>query len=337
MKALVHVRATQSSLASIQRDRLCIGILISCAVGSSLAAESKEREIKVPPITSAKTSSSPSELNYPTEQKPFPVILIESQADAARAQEREAKAEKHDAEDLDAQRRSASAAEQQLRVNWVALILSVFGAFFLGWTLFETRRSAAAAIRAANAAVKSVSIAELGVRPIVVPRIVNAKSVYPPNGPAPSHAPSIRFCWANHGKTPAFLREAKCELKLLSELPETRQWANPMSRVDRTVVAGESDGDDAAAIRCLFGRSLTNPEVSLIRAKLTTESQKDGLAARFFFIGNVIYDDVFGNTHETGFCMKIFADGTQAMRGGNVYNYTKTTRPEGIQVDPENG
>jgi hypothetical protein len=42
---------------------------------------------------------------------------------------------------------------------------------------------------------------------------------------------------------------------------------------------------------------------------------------RFFFYGYAIYDDIFGDTYTRGFCLKIFPNGNQSMRGGDAYNY----------------
>lgn len=314
---------------------LSIALLGASASSLAIATEKTTRPSSESPAAPTDHASAPRGSQYPTESAPLPVRIVETPHDVAHSREREAKSDKHDADDLDAQVRTASAAEEQVRINWTSLVLSLIGAVFLGWTLFETRRSASAATKAAAAAIRSVDIAETGVRPIVIPRIVSAKSVYPGIKSAAAHIPYLRFCWANYGKSPAFLREANFEIRLFSELPQGREWLKPTKRVDQTVIPGETDGDDASALRCALDRPLTEQEAQQIRAKLTEATQRSGIAARFFFIGNVVYDDVFGNTHETGFCMKIFADGTQAMRGGSAYNYSLTVRADRPTSDAE--
>ena len=61
--------------------------------------------------------------------------------DAVHTQEREAKADKHDAEDLAAQIRAAKAAEEQIPPMWVAAFLTFAGTLLLIWNLTEARKA----------------------------------------------------------------------------------------------------------------------------------------------------------------------------------------------------
>jgi hypothetical protein len=61
---------------------------------------------------------------------------------------------------LEAQVRSANAAEEQVLLGNTTAVLSFLGLCALIWTLYETRRSASAAARAANAAESAVSNAK---------------------------------------------------------------------------------------------------------------------------------------------------------------------------------
>jgi hypothetical protein len=87
---------------------------------------------------------------YPTEAAPLPIRVVESPGDAAHSKEREAKADKHDAEDLEAQVRTADATERQAILSLVAIVISSLGLIGLALTFYETRRTA----QAANASVR---------------------------------------------------------------------------------------------------------------------------------------------------------------------------------------
>ena len=58
--------------------------------------------------------------------------------------------------------------------------------------------------------------------------------------PYEQHTPHLRFVFENHGKTPAFLRLAKYELRSLPEPVRTAPaFEKPTTRQDRDVIAGE--------------------------------------------------------------------------------------------------
>jgi len=121
---------------------ICLAIAVSAW---SLASAAPAKPSEAAPLESIKAPSI-------GERRPILVEVIESASAAEQARAREEKSEKHDAEDLDAQVRSAGAAERQVRINWISLVLSGIGALFLAWTLIETRRSAKAAVRVAELA-----------------------------------------------------------------------------------------------------------------------------------------------------------------------------------------
>ncbi|MBU1324377.1 MAG: hypothetical protein KJ676_03980 [Alphaproteobacteria bacterium] len=60
-------------------------------------------------------------------------------------QRSEAEAREHDAEDLEAQERAASAAEEQIWPAWAAAVLTLIGTGLLVWNLCEARRATALA------------------------------------------------------------------------------------------------------------------------------------------------------------------------------------------------
>ncbi len=99
-----------------------------------------------PPIEGQATGQ-PKHQQRPTDAFPLPVRVIESPGDAAHSKAREAKADKHDAEDLDAQVRTAEAAEKQALLGFAAAFFSFLSTCLLVWTVRESRRSAKAAMR----------------------------------------------------------------------------------------------------------------------------------------------------------------------------------------------
>jgi hypothetical protein len=123
----------------------------------SLAQQTQGVAEKSPARKSQATKQSERQ-QYPTENAPLPIRVIESPSDAADRQRSAASAAEHEQADLKAQERSASAAEQQVSVGTAMAWLSLAGLFALIWTLCETRRAASAAIRAANAADKAIEL-----------------------------------------------------------------------------------------------------------------------------------------------------------------------------------
>lgn len=66
---------------------------------------------------------------------PLPVMVLETPAQAQSTALRDAKADRHDAEDLDAQVRAADAAERQISPAWAAAFLSFVGTILISITL----------------------------------------------------------------------------------------------------------------------------------------------------------------------------------------------------------
>ena len=93
--------------------------------------------------------------------KPLAVTIVESPEHAESGEAREAKSNKHDDRDLDAQIRAANAAENQIYPAWLAAILSAVGTFLIVWTLFLTRRANAIS-RDASRAWLSINVSDTG-------------------------------------------------------------------------------------------------------------------------------------------------------------------------------
>ena len=69
-------------------------------------------------------------------RSPLPVVVLETPDQAERAAQSEAKAERHDAEDLEAQVRAADAAKEQVSPAWAAAFFSFLGTILISIALF---------------------------------------------------------------------------------------------------------------------------------------------------------------------------------------------------------
>lgn len=138
-------------------SRLHVVCVLVGLVGFSSQAEQTQGVPKKTPAREGKPTSQSERQQYPTENSPLPIRVVESPSDEADRKRREAEAAKHEEADLDAQVRSADAAEKQVAIGRATAWLSLFGLCALIWTLCETRRSVSAANRAAAAAEGSVT------------------------------------------------------------------------------------------------------------------------------------------------------------------------------------
>lgn len=117
-----------------------VGLAVAFLAFSAQAPNPQRVPAPSPAVTGQGTNAANPQ-PQPTVQTPLPVQIIESPADAAHAQERETKTDKHDAEDLDAQVRAAKATEKQILPAWVGAILTFAGTTLLVWNLTEARRA----------------------------------------------------------------------------------------------------------------------------------------------------------------------------------------------------
>lgn len=86
-----------------------------------------------------------------TDQQPAPPLpdrVVEGEEEASARASRERRADEHDAKDLDAQVRTAQAAEKQLGLAYVQLGLSIAGAIGLFWSVWLGRQANKAAVDA---------------------------------------------------------------------------------------------------------------------------------------------------------------------------------------------
>ena len=181
--------------------------------------------------------------------------------------------------------------------------------------------SARAARESADAAVKATM-------PILFPLITDGSRLLPAEStPIQSrHVPTFRFTLENYGKTPAIIIELKYELLLMIGYPSSQLWEHSTVREDREVISGETrfrPGELARVILYTFHRPITEEEITGLRNDPTPENPN---LLRFFFYGQIIYDDVFGYRHIKGFGRKVFPAvarqiPSQPVRGGEAFEY----------------
>lgn len=132
------------------------GFLATTGLGQTPNSQRVAKES--PPVASQAADSTESKED-PSFDAALPIRTIESAADAKHTQEREAKSDKHDAEDLDAQIRAADAAEKQISPAWAAAAITFLGTIFVYWNLKEIQKSNRISARSAKAAEDGVEVA----------------------------------------------------------------------------------------------------------------------------------------------------------------------------------
>jgi|SRR6266446_2111327 len=109
--------------------------------------------------------------------------------------------------------------------------------------------------------------------------------------------PTVQFHFKNFGKTPAFVKEVAAKISHSTMLAmELRYIRDREPKLDDIVGAGETLLMEAFSQKVPLQRTLGTP---------FDQAAARGIAAEntfFWFWGRVVYDDVWGNEHETRFC-----------------------------------
>lgn len=90
----------------------------------------------------------------------FPIRIITDPAETQTTSTREKEREEREKSNLDATWKSANATEYSAIIALGAVFFNLIGLFFLGWTLLETRRTAKASVKSADAASGAANIAK---------------------------------------------------------------------------------------------------------------------------------------------------------------------------------
>ena len=213
----MRTATSTSSMPISQHLRLVVAaalVLNTLLSPCSSQAQKSERVAEKRPLVANQSSNKTNKRQYPSESSPLPIRMIQSPSDAAHADAREAKADKHEEDNLREQVRATDAAERQTIIGGIAAGLSLVGTLLLVWTLWETRRTA----NYAHAQAESFKRSERA--------YVKLSHVTPglkPDGN--SHAVTMEV--KNWGKTPATVTDVRIGFAIIpfgDPLPEPRPY-----------------------------------------------------------------------------------------------------------------
>jgi hypothetical protein len=196
--------------------------------------------------------------------------------------------------------------------GWVAIFtLSLTVSTILLW--LDTRKSANAALKAANVAEDALTVLE---RPFLFLTIDSARGAYDPavlaaNGKT---QPGVWYKWHNFGRTPAILRTGRYELTALPIEPVSMFFTED-DKTGETIV-GADKSSEPEEVR-VYVPGITSADQASIQARTLT----------LYFWGEVEYADVFGYLHTTGFgvCW-VDKERFWTSFGGDAFNYRKRRR-----------
>ena len=139
----------------------------------------------------------------------------------------------------------------------------------------------------------------------------------------------ILFSFENFGKTPALIRKVQADmfLTLNDSLPQV-EWEKLPEVHHQEVIAGGITRKELSTMPCAdLPKTFKWTAQELM--ELNAASSQDHPFRRIFFVGVVIYDDLYGMRHTSHFCRKFrLAEGIrfQGQHGGMAYNNTKRSK-----------
>ena len=190
------------------------------------------------------------------------------------------------------------------------LTLSTFGLWFMNWRSHvrqadEMRRLRAVAADAANAGWNAATAAKKSADAFVSAEraylfidedvefdLAGNPSAPPGKDPASSEKPNsaIKFTFVNRGRTPAILESIG--MGVLPGLEPPARLDAAMLTLRATVPVGS-----VISANSRYERRLGCP----FRLEPAARKQLEQRERRLYFLGRIVYKDVFGNSHETGF------------------------------------
>lgn len=170
-----------------------LGCLIAFGVGYSSRAPERQPVPEYHQAPKIEIAQSAREGNA-NRAPPVSVLIVESEADAIASKAREAEQRRHDANDLEAQIRAATANEQQVPLTRLAAILAFLSTCLIVWTLLETQKGSKAAEEAVHFA-KTTDRAWVSHRNVLAVRTVDEAG--------DMLGVHVQLVWLNAGKTPA--------------------------------------------------------------------------------------------------------------------------------------
>lgn len=222
-------------------------------------------------------------------------------------------------------------------VTWFTLVLAV--ANILLWLttknlVTEAKTASGIARDAANAARDYADAAVKSVMPVLFPYVTDMTKLHPltASDSSVTHDANIFIAFDNYGKTPGTIRRVCAALFLteIDQLPEVNFEKLPTHEY-QTMVPGETRGKDVVTGALDLKQTITFSSLEL--SELI--SKAEGKFRRFVLIGEVVYDDFFGNRHTSRFCVKLRLWLTsmptavhmfQVAKGGPKYNRVTTEK-----------
>jgi type II secretory pathway pseudopilin PulG len=190
--------------------RVALAVL-ACTTLSAEAIPASQQTAEVPAPLLA-IGSSPQASGSPT----LAVRVIEMPDDGGHAAEREKISDAHDASDLDAQVRTAVAAERQVVLAGVTLLTSVLGLVAVVRTLRASNDAAKAALASAQAAEQSIMQAAKAQRAWVGLEQVQSKLYVNPDKPEEGGV-TLQFILRNNGDTPALKFRSRVQVSFVAD------------------------------------------------------------------------------------------------------------------------
>lgn len=221
------------------------GLLVACSVVASHAQGHRESQPETPQSQQNEPQSNPSPPSPITITGPIRVEREkEPQPDWNKLNCGEAKS--HEEADLCEQRRMAKAAENAVTINWLQVVLGIFGFFALLISLALNRRATNAATVAAETAEKVMFDVEA---PFLYPAIISttARQDFAPflinDNPRSRPGlvqPLIRFKIVNHGRGPAIFRSYRAVATCVDDVDAVGPLIGESRSIENSIIESQT-------------------------------------------------------------------------------------------------
>jgi hypothetical protein len=277
---------------------ILLTLLLSGPLSATLATEAASQTSPLPDSPVASRATIGPKL---TDRTPSQVIVVENMQDNLDRKAREAKVEKHDAENLDVQVRAATAAERQVIVAWAALAISLLGTIGVLLALRESRRGLKLSLDASRAYQRAE-------RAWVAISRINFTHVDGRNESGPVSGVTFTSFWANAGHTPAIQCSTHTQLKMLG----------PNEAATPPVFVSEPDPLERATTM-VPGITVSSPDQFLRDNDVELLKNRK---LRVFLYARATYRDVFDRAEQrhSEHCMEITYAGIAVDQGTGVGN-----------------
>jgi hypothetical protein len=195
---------------------------------------------------------------------------------------------------------------------------------FIAWFTFTlwgaTREHSQIHERLTTLTEQQTSIAERAMTRADWPYIILKKHAFrtPISRGAASFPPSVEYTLGLHGKTPIILRAVYDAVVFAESIPRIPDSKPGWVYIDEICYAGDSREDEA--------QWDGDVQDTVCREEMDGQRRTKKV---YFLIGRWVYDDVFENQHEFGFCYQCGRLGGRGTPyGGAAYNYRRVRKPE---------